>query len=149
MPIQIALENVVNAPVDVAFAYTANYRNVPDWLYGIQTFTPVGEQDYGKGAVFDGAMSLGVTLRSQVEIDEFEEGKLIGMNSIKGFRNWSRWTFAAIDPSTSKIAVDFFYELPGGIVGKGVGKTIEPFVKIAVKHTSEALTKRIEAAARA
>lgn len=147
MPIEIKLDNVVDAPVEAAFAYTADYRNVPDWLYGIQKFTPVGDKDYGLGSVFDGAMSLGVTLKSQVEIDQFEEDKLIGMNSIKGFRNWSRWSFEAIDATTSRISVDFFYELPGGIVGKGMGKTIEPFVKIAVKHTSAELKKHIEAAA--
>jgi uncharacterized membrane protein len=148
MPIEINIETEFDAPVETAFAYTADYRRVPDWLYGISKFQPVGEKDYGLGATFDGWMNLGVTLKSVVEIDEFDEGSLIGMNSIKGFRNWSRWNFSAVDPATSKVRADFFYELPGGLAGKAIGKAIEPFVKIAVKHSSEALKTGIEAAAR-
>jgi hypothetical protein len=87
MPIEIRVESTFQAPLEVAFAYTADYRNVPDWLYGISKFEPVGENDYGLGAVFDGSMNLGATLNSR----------------------------------------------------------IEPFVKIAVKHSSAALQKCVEA----
>lgn len=148
MPIEINVETEFAAPVETAFAYTADYRKVPEWLYGITKFEPVGEKDYGLDATFDGWMNLGVTLKSVVEIDQFEESRLIGMNSVKGFRNWSRWNFSAVDANTSKVRADVFYELPGGIAGKALGKAIEPFVKVAVKHSSEALKKGIEAAAR-
>jgi uncharacterized membrane protein len=147
MPIEIQVESTFRAPLEVAFAYTADYRNVPDWLYGISKFEPVGDKDYGLGAVFDGSMNLGATLHSRIEVNEFEENRLIGFDSIKGFKNSSRWTFSALDAKHSTVVADVSYELPGGIAGKALGKVIEPFVKIAVKHSSAALQKAVEAQA--
>jgi uncharacterized membrane protein len=147
MPIEIRVESTFQAPLEVAFAYTADYRNVPDWLYGISKFEPVGDKDYGLGAVFDGSMNLGATLHSRIEVNEFEENRLIGFDSIKGFKNSSRWTFSALDAKHSTVVADVSYELPGGIAGKALGKVIEPFVKIAVKHSSAALQEAVEAQA--
>ena len=144
MPIEICVESTFQAPLEVAFAYTADYRNVPDWLYGISKFEPVGDLDYGLGAVFDGSMNLGATLHSRIEVNEFEENRLIGFDSIKGFKNSSRWTFSALDAGRSRVVADVSYELPGGIAGKALGKVIEPFVKIAVRHSSAALQKCVE-----
>jgi len=148
MPIEIKVDSTFEVPVDVAFAYVADYRNVPSWLYGITRFEPIGDQDHGLGAVYDGWMKVGATLKSHVEIDRFEENALIGMNSVKGFRNWSRWHFSAIDGNRSAVNCDFFYELPGGVAGKALGKAIEPFVAIAVRHSSAELRKAVEASHR-
>jgi uncharacterized membrane protein len=145
MPIEIHVESEFQAPLEVTFAYTANYRNVPEWLYGVSTFEPVGDLDYGLGAVFDGSMNLGATLTSRIEVNEFEENRLIGFDSVKGFKNASRWTFSAVDPQRSNVVAEVTYELPGGIAGKALGKVIEPFVKIAVRHSSAALQKAVEA----
>jgi uncharacterized membrane protein len=145
MPIEIRVESTFQAPLEVAFAYTADYRNVPDWLYGISKFEPVGEKDYGLGAVFDGSMNLGATLNSRIEVNDFEENRLIAFDSIKGFKNSARWTFSALDANRSAVVADVSYELPGGIAGKALGKVIAPFVKIAVKHSSATLQKCVEA----
>ncbi len=145
-PIEFTVETEFDAPVEEAFAYTADYRNVPSWLYGIQQFEPVGAKDYGLGAVFDGAMNVGMTLRSRIEIDDFAENALISFDTIKGFQIKSAWHFAAIGEQSSKVRAEIAYELPGGIAGKGVGKVIEPFVKIAIRHSSADLKKCIEAA---
>lgn len=145
-PIEFRVETGFDAPVEVAFAYTADYRNVPSWLYGIEEFVPVGEQDHGLGAVFDGAMHVGVTLRSRIEIDDFAEDALISFDTVKGFQIRSRWSFAATGETTSRVVADIAYELPGGIAGKGLGKVIEPFVRLAIKHSSADLKKGVEAA---
>lgn len=145
-PIEFTVETDFDVPVEAAFAYTADYRNVPSWLYGIQQFEPVGDQDYGLGAVFDGAMHVGMTLRSRIEIDAFTENALISFDTIKGFQIRSAWHFAATGEGVSSVRADIAYELPGGIAGKGVGKVIEPFVKIAIRHSSADLKKCIEAA---
>ena len=47
---RIRYSSDVAVPVDVAFAYVDNYANVPDWLFGVSRFAPVGEQDRGLGA---------------------------------------------------------------------------------------------------
>lgn len=141
MPIHIHKETECAAPVEKVFAYVADYRNTPDWLYGISKFVPTTELDYGLGSVFEGSMNLGVTLHSTVEVTKFEEGRMFEFESIKGFKNASHWTFEASSPTTTLIKADVQYELPGGLAGKALGKAIEPFVKIAVKHSSEHLAK--------
>lgn len=143
--VDIHVETTVEAPLAEAFAYTANYRNVPQWLYGIQEFVPHGEVDYGLGAVFDGKIHLGATLNSRIEIQGFAENSLIEFDSIKGFKNSAKWTFTAHGEDHTLIVADVSYQLPLGIAGKALGKVIEPFVKIAVKHSSAALKEHIEA----
>ncbi len=145
MAIHIHRETECAAPVEQVFAYVADYRNVPQWLYGISAFQPTTEVDYGLGAVFDGSMNLGAKLHSTIEVTGFEEGKTIEMDSIKGFKNTSRWTFEKVGASATRISADVSYTLPGGIAGKALGKVIEPFVKIAVNHSSAALAKHAAA----
>lgn len=146
MAIEFSLVTEFDAPVETAFAYTADYKNVPSWLYGIQEFVPYGEQSYGLGSVFDGAMHVGMTLKSRIEIDAFEENALISFDTVKGFKIKSRWVFSALDAGRSQVQADIAYELPGGIAGKGVGKVIEPFVKLAIKHSSADLKACVEKA---
>lgn len=136
---------IAEVPVDVGFGYVDDYRNVPKWMFGCNKFEPVGELDHGLGAVFDTAMQLGpTTLRSTVKIIEWELDKTIVLDSIKGFVNRSSWRFAALDGDRSELTVDFHYELPGGLAGKALGKIIEPFVSIAIKHTEQTLRTNIE-----
>ncbi len=144
-PIEFTVETAFAAPVETAFAYTADYRKVGNCLYGIQRFVPVGDKDYGLGAVFDGEMHVGLTLTSRIEVDAFVENELIAFDTIQGFQIKSTWRFASTGAATSKVHADVAYELPGGIAGKGVGKIIEPFVKIAIRHSSAALKKCVEA----
>lgn len=133
------------APVEAAFAYTANYRNVPQWLFGIKQFVPVGEKDYGLGSVFDGEMHVGATLTSRIEVNRFEENSVIGFDSISGFDVASQWTFRDAD-GRAEITADVEYDVPGGLAGKALGKLIAPFVQIAVNKSAEHLAQRIEAA---
>lgn len=137
---------IAKAPVDVGFGYVDDYRNVPKWMFGCDKFEPVGELDHGLGAVFATAMQLGPkTLHSTVKIIEWEQDKVIVLDSISGFVNSSSWRFAAMDDGRTELTVDFHYELPGGLAGKALGKLIEPFVSIAIKHTEQTLRNNVEA----
>lgn len=141
MAIHIHKETDCDAPIDRVFAYVTDYRNVGEWLYGVSKFVPITEIDRGVGATFDASIHLGATLHSTIETTAFEEGKLFEMDSIKGFKNTSRWSFESLGPDKTRIVADVSYSLPGGIAGKALGKVIEPFVKIAVKHSSEHLAQ--------
>jgi uncharacterized membrane protein len=145
MAIHIHKETECNAPRAKVFAYVDDYRNVPDWLYGISKFVPTTEKDRGFGAIFEGSINLGATLHSTIEVVAYDEGTMFEFDSIKGFKNSSKWTFEDVDANTTRIIADVSYELPGGIAGKALGKVIEPFVKIAVKHSSDALAKHAAA----
>ncbi|MFD3705527.1 SRPBCC family protein [Nocardia sp. NPDC058658] len=134
-----------DAPAETAFAFINDYRNLPKFWYGIESFTPVTAQTDGVGAKFDGKMKLGpASLTSRIEVVGWEEGRLIATKSIKGIEIVS--TFKFIPKGEAKCTVDALidFNVGGGIAGKVLGKTIEPFVKIAVKHTTDALIREIE-----
>lgn len=135
-----------DAPVEVAFAYIDDYRNTTRWMFGLSKFVPVGGQNQGLGAEFDGTFAVKpIKLSSRVRITEWVQDKLIALESVKGFRNTSRWEFAPDGPERTAVSVVFSYDLPGGLAGRALGKAMEPVVALSVRHTDESLRKQIEA----
>ncbi|TCN49874.1 ribosome-associated toxin RatA of RatAB toxin-antitoxin module [Rhodococcus sp. SMB37] len=131
---------VAEVPVDVAFDYIDDHRTVPDWMFGVVRFEPVGAQIQGLGATFDATMRVGPkNLDSRVEIVEWEHRKAIVLSSISGFRTSSSWRFTELDDRQARLDVVFGYELPGGLAGRALGKLIEPIVGTAVRQTEQAL----------
>ena len=144
--IHVRHKAVAVVPVDLAFAHIDDYRNVPDWMFGISRFDPIGTLDQGLGATYDATMQLGPkALKSTVEITEWEQDRLITLSSIAGFGNRSSWMFTPVGDDRTELSVDFGYELPGGFAGKALGKLIEPFVVTAIKQTEANLRGQIEA----
>ncbi|MCC3327882.1 SRPBCC family protein [Nocardia abscessus] len=134
------------ASAESAFAFVNDYQNLPRFLHGVESFTPVGEQTEGVGATFDGHMKLGpVSLKSRIEVVRWEANYAIGVKSIKGFEIES--TFLFHDKGDRLCTVDAIvdFRVPGGLAGRALGKTIEPFVKIAVQHTTHNLVTQIAA----
>ncbi|MBF6223742.1 SRPBCC family protein [Nocardia abscessus] len=132
------------ASAESAFAFVNDYQNLPRFLHGVESFTPVGEQTEGVGATFDGHMKLGpVSLKSRIEVVRWEANYAIGVKSIKGFEIES--TFLFHDKGDRLCTVDAIvdFRVPGGLAGRALGKTIEPFVKIAVQHTTHNLVTQI------
>ncbi|PPJ32439.1 SRPBCC family protein [Nocardia nova] len=69
----------VGAPVEVAFTYTDNHRFVPDWMFGIAAFEPVGAAGHGPGAVFAATFRLGLWHPTvDCEITEYRRNAVIG-----------------------------------------------------------------------
>lgn len=144
MAVHLSKTLVCKASVGETFGYVADYRNVGEWLFGIRSFIPVGDLDYGLGSVFDGEMHLGATLTSRIEVNQFEENRLIGFDSISGFENSSVWTFEP-DTDRTRIHAEISYRVPGGVAGKALGRLIAPFVQVAVNKSAEHLAERVEA----
>ena len=136
-----------SVPLSTAFAHVADYRTVPQWFFGIGKFVPQGEKDYGLGATYDSAVKIGPKeIGSVVRVTGFEEDRLITLTSIAGFKTTSRWTFSAAGDNGTELAVEFTYELPGGLAGKALGMIIEPFAVQAVKASEAALRRDLEGA---
>jgi uncharacterized membrane protein len=143
--VDIHHEGRCEAPLDIAFSYVDDYRNATDWMFGLAKFEPVGEKAQGLGAVFDGLFHVTpVKLHSTIEVTEWEEHRVIGFESIKGFRNWSTWSFVAAGPTATKVQVKFSYEMPGGLAGRAMGRALEPIVAMSVRHSDHALRHHIE-----
>lgn len=141
----VSVEADVNAPADVAFAYISDYTTTADWLYGLAEFKPLTENTRGLGAKFDGTIKLGASLQSLLEVVEFEEGRLMKLDSYKGIKNASRWEVTPTGEGSCKVSATWDYDLGGGIAGKALGKVVEPFVKIAAGASTKALKEQIEA----
>ena len=145
MAIEISINETVEAPLGVTFAYVADYRTIPEWMFGVRKFEPVDPaNDYGLGSVFDVSLSLGVPINTRIETVEFAEDQVIGMDSVKGFKAKSRWNFAADGPDRTTVTATVTYELPFGPAGRAMGKVMQPFVKQAVGHISQHLKANLE-----
>lgn len=133
---------------EAAFAYLDDYRNVPDWMFGISTFEPRTDTTSGLGSVYAAAMQIGPkTLRSVVEVTDWVEGRSLTLTSVDGISNSSTWTFADEGAGITRLDVVFRYSLPGGIGGKLLGAVVEPVVGQAIRYTESTLRAKLAASA--
>lgn len=136
---------VAAAPVGEVFTHIDDYRNVPDWMFGVTRFDPVGDLARGLGARFDVAMQVGPkTLRAMVEVTEWERDRVITLSSVSGIGSCSSWLFSPVGDDRTELSVDFGYELPGGLAGRALGKIIEPVVGTAIRQTEANLRRQVE-----
>ncbi len=143
MVVDIVRTATCRAPLEVAFGYVADYRNIPSWMLGIEQFVPVGDQDRGEGAEFDVTARFGVRLESRIRATEWVDRRVIGMESVGGVAVCSRFLFAGAGSGTS-ITAEVSYRLPGGPAGRMLHRAVGPFVSRAVQHANHALVAGIE-----
>ncbi|ALG86908.1 SRPBCC family protein [Gordonia phthalatica] len=137
------------APREHVFAYVDDYRNVPDWMFGVTKFTPITEQTSGLGATYDAIMKIGPkNLKSTLKVTEWVENEVVVLSSIDGFDVETGWRFSS-DGDQTLVDVNFDYNLPGGLAGRALGALIEPVVGQAVKQTEQALRAAVETSATA
>ena len=137
-------EHRVRASLAETFAYVDDHRHVPEWMFGVEKFEAVGDQDHGKGAVFDVVMHVGVPIRTRLEVVAWEQDALLEFRSVKGFSTESRWTFEAVGEDETRVVSEITYHLPFGPAGRVMGKVMEPAVAKASERSSSALVQRVE-----
>ncbi|MUM19749.1 SRPBCC family protein [Mycobacterium sp. CBMA271] len=130
---------IVDVSLEHAFEYVADYRNLADWMFGIQKVRLVAGTANEPGSRYDMAVRLGTTIQSTIEVTKREPNALFATESRAGFVSRSTWNFRQISDDTTEIEFNVEYELPGGLAGRMLGKVIEPFVSIALNHSEEAL----------
>jgi uncharacterized membrane protein len=136
----------VAAPVEVAFEYVDDYRNVPKWFFGVSKFVPVGERDRGLGAVFDMAITLGPkTLHIRSEVVEYEENRIIASKSIRGLESTMTFGFEPESDKVAKLSAELTYKVPGGMAGRALGRILDFFISPGVRYTESQVRSRIEA----
>jgi uncharacterized membrane protein len=134
------------APLEVAFGYLDDYRNATEWVFGLAELRPVDGRDHGLGATFDATFQVRpVKLHSTLHVTGWEQNAMLAFASVKGFVNSSTWRFRADGPTRTTITVQFTYELPGGLAGRALGRTLEPIVAMSVRQSEHALRRAIEA----
>ena len=140
----VVREHRCRAPLAQTFAYVDDHRHVPEWMFGVERFDPVGELDHGLGAVFDVVVHVGLPIRTRIEVTGWEQDRLIEFESVSGFRTDSQWTFSAVDDTTTLVTSRVTYHLPFGPAGRVMGKVMEPAVGKVVDHSSIALVRHVE-----
>lgn len=132
--------SVAQAPLALVFDYVADYRNMSEWMFGIQKAKLIGGTANEVGSRYDVAMKLGATLRSTLEVTAKEANRLFVTESRAGVANRSTWHFEAVDDDSTRVTIDVDYELPGGLAGRALAKVVEPFIGIAVSQSDEKLS---------
>lgn len=137
----------IAAPVSTVFAYVDDFATTKDWMYGLTRLEPVTELRQGVGAQYDGVMKVGVPLKARIECTAWERDRLVELTSVKGVETTQRWTFTDLGGDRTRVDAWISYTLPGGPAGKAIASAVRPVVGIAVKHSSEALVRNVEALA--
>lgn len=140
---QVEITFDVPASAAEVFTFVDDYRKVPTWMFALEQFEPVGEQDQGLGAVFDGNLKLGVPLKSRVQVTGWQQDHLIELTSIKGIKNAWHLTVEPTGDTSSRVTAVVTYELPGGPVGKGMEKVVKPLVEVCVEKSISALRRQL------
>lgn len=129
-----------------AFAYVDDYRTVPQWMFGIRSFEPVGDITRGLGATYAAEMQIGPkTLRSMLRVTEWIENETLTLSSVEGFSTTSTWSFADTDDGGTRLDVEFAYTFPGGLAGRALGALVEPVVGQAIRYTETTLRRELQA----
>jgi uncharacterized membrane protein len=135
----------IAAPVRRVFEYVDDFSTTRDWMYGLSKIEPVTEQLRGVGAQYDGVMKVGVPLKARIVCTAWEQDRLLELTSVKGIETTQRWTFTDLGDDRTRVEAWISFTLPGGPAGKAIASAVKPVVGIAVKHSSEALVRNVEA----
>jgi uncharacterized membrane protein len=134
----------VDSPVEACFEYVDDWRNVSDWLVGVETFTPAGDREQGLGSVFDVVIHAGVKVKTRLEVTDYVERRLIEFESVQGFKVRNRWNFEPIDDARTLITAETELHPPFGPAGKAMAKVMEPAVRKIMERSATRLRGRIE-----
>jgi len=138
------MTETINAPVDGVFSYVDDYKNTTKYMRDLSKWKPVGNQNHGKGAVFEVGMKAGPkTLESTIEMDNWVENKLISWESTDGFWQKGKWAFKSKAGKT-EATYDMEYEFGGGIAGKLLAKAAEPIVRMNLEKSVAELKAQCE-----
>lgn len=75
---------------EAAFAYLDDFRNVPQWMFGITRFEPTSDITSGLGARYDATMQIGPkSLKSVVHVTEWVHNERLTLESVEGLSNSS------------------------------------------------------------
>ncbi|MDQ6650050.1 MAG: SRPBCC family protein [Actinomycetota bacterium] len=135
---------VVDAPRQAVFAYVNEWSHATEYTHDLVKWLPLTEQKAGLGARFDAAMKMGpTTQQSTLEITRWEQDAAIGWEPRDGFSQRGLYEFADGAGGTA-VTLTIEFDLPGGLAGRLLGKTIEPVARQNVAKTVEKLKRAVE-----
>ncbi|MFJ3904677.1 SRPBCC family protein [Streptomyces sp. NPDC090025] len=143
---EVRFTAVCDAPLAFTFAYLDDYRNVLEYWHGMTLYRPVGERDQGLGARFESAIKIGAsTQKSTIENVRWEENARLSYASVSGMKSTTDFLFRELPGNRSEVEVRIGFTLFGGIAGRALEKTLEPFVSASAKATAENISRFVSA----
>jgi carbon monoxide dehydrogenase subunit G len=137
---------VIDRPLDVVWDYVSDWRNATSYIFGLQKYQPIGEQERGVGTKVELAVKLGPTTQeSVVEYVEWVDREVLRNVPVSGFQQGTAIRFAPEGEGT-RVTIDGEFSLPGGIAGRVLGKTIEPAAKLTASQSLKNLKALLEKA---
>ncbi|CPT80694.1 Polyketide cyclase / dehydrase and lipid transport [Mycobacteroides abscessus] len=138
--VEIHTTGVIERSAADVFAYVADYRRMNEWVFGITSVRPVGDADYGPGAVFEGGVDLGPkTLSSTAEIQGWQQDHLIALRSLAGFDFTATLRLQPEAHDRTVLDFELSYGNSGGVAARAFSKTIEPLLALAARLTTDKL----------
>ncbi|GAB2698070.1 SRPBCC family protein [Nocardia thraciensis] len=152
----------IGAPVEVAFAYAGNHMFVPDWMFGVAAFEPVGEPGHGPGMRFTATLRLPMWHPTvECEVTEYRHHAVIGFtlrrrrpgkvapaHSHPGPPDSALGTLTLrFDPlgyGRSALTSEADYHSPTGFAGRLCGRLVDAVLHSAVRRSESRLRRGIE-----
>lgn len=130
---------------EAAFAWIADYRNVPRVLDGVSRWEPVSGRTEGKGARFDVEMrTLGVPLSSELELVEWEPPRRIAWSSRGGLiRQEGGWTIVKRGDGVD-VTLTIEYEPPAAAIGNLLAGPVEALARRRLQFALERMAGYLE-----
>jgi len=128
----------INAPVEDIFNFVTDPRNTIKYSPQFTKFEPVGPQEQGLGAKVEAAGNyMGVTVKTTLEVTEFEPNKRFVSRSTTGVKSTTIWEFREISPDKTEVKFTSDYSMPG----RGLGWLLDKMLieKDVEKTTIETL----------
>ncbi|OHU55730.1 hypothetical protein BKG83_16055 [Mycobacteroides chelonae] len=138
--VEVRTVGAVDRPPAEVFAYVSDFRRMTEWVFGITRVESVGQPEQGLGAVYEGAVDLGPkTLSSTAKVTRWEQDQLITVDSVAGFNFNATVRLKPDGVSRTRLDFELNYAHSGGIAARALGKTIEPLLAMAARHTTAKL----------
>lgn len=135
----------VDVPIQVCFDFVADNANVPNWLYSITKFDPVGAPERGLGTTVDVVSKLGpMTVHADAEVTDWVEGELIEITLTRGLiQGRTTWRFAPAASGATTISVEFAYRVASNLAGRALQKIIDSLLGTAIEHSERELREQL------
>lgn len=141
----ISASNTIKLPPEVVFDYVTDFRWMPDWVFGLHSVEPVGDQSIGLGTEFRGNGKIGpIGMTGIGRVSEWQPNKLftVELFTNNGIKASCTSTLTRIEPELTHVDITVGYTFPGGLTGKLIQRAIEPLLGSGIRSSVRTLRRR-------
>lgn len=136
----------ISLPPQQVFDYIADFRNSLNYMPNFTKFDAIGSIARGLGATVEAeGHFLGMSIKTVLEIVEFEENRRLVSRSTQGVKSISIWDLKPLPDGGTEVTFTSEYSLPGRMLGWMLDRLlVEKDVEKTVVQTLVNLKKVLE-----